>query len=1031
MGYHMDGVPILSEDAESTTVPFPPYMGLDVTRFYTQAAKRDPYATIAWEKRDSQVRGSDGRIIEVLHGIEVPAGWSQTASDVLAQKYLRRRGVPSNTVRVTESGVPDWLQRSIPADNDGGEGRETSARQVFDRLAGAWTYWGWSYGYFKSEADAHAYFDEMRYMLAAQVGAPNSPQWFNTGLHWAYGIAGRAQGHFVADHEMGEVSETTGAYVHPQPSACFIQSVDDDLVNDNGIMDLWMREARLFKYGSGTGSNFSALRGAGETLSGGGRSSGLMSFLKIGDTAAGAIKSGGTTRRAAKMVIVDANHPDIETFVDWKVVEERKVAAIITGSHVIETHLNAILTAVNEGGMDPRRNSALADAIRDADRVQVPHSYIRRVIQLAEQGADAVQMERYTSDFDGPAFETISGQNANTSVRVDNAFMAAVAKDAPWHLRARTTGDTVRTLPSRQLWARIARATWECADPGIQYDTTINEWHTCPNSGRINASNPCSEYMFLDDTACNLGSLNLMNLRDEDGALDVAAMEHACRLWTLTLEITVAMGAYPSRRIAERSWRYRTLGLGYANLGGLLMASGLAYDSPEGRAMAGAITALMSGVSYATSAEMASKLGAFPGYAENREPMLRVIRNHRRAARGETDGYEELSVAPVVLDHANLPDARLGEAAVRAWDSALEQGKAHGYRNAQVSVIAPTGTIGLVMDCDTTGIEPDFALVKFKKMVGGGHFKIINRTVPDALRRLGYNEEQITAIENHIIGHRSFARAPGLDPAALRSRYGFSDAEIDALESAAPGAFNIRLIFNEHVLGHRFVRDLGVSEADLADPGFDLLTYLGVPDEIIDAADKHVCGHATIESAPYIEDSHLAVFDTAMPAGTGVRSLLANAHIDMVAAVQPFISGAISKTVNMPASASVMAVQDAYERAHQLGLKAVALYREGAKLSQPLSTAQTDTLIQTVCMETGLSDSPPLLSGRLARSRKPLKRQSGARVNAGGCRRAAVVTARKLRWVARKSIFTPVNTKTARSVRSSSTCTRRGRPSAR
>lgn len=556
---------------------------------------------------------------------------------------------------------------------------ETSATQVFDRLAGAWTYWGWKGGYFDAEADARAFYDEMRYMLCRQMGAPNSPQWFNTGLHWAYGIDGPSQGHFYVDHVSGELVKSESAYEHPQPHACFIQSISDDLVNEGGIMDLWVREARLFKYGSGTGTNFSNLRGEGERLSGGGRSSGLMSFLKIGDRAAGAIKSGGTTRRAAKMVIVDVDHPDIETFINWKVVEEQKVAALVAGSKLANRHLKEVMAACNawDGAadstdrFDPKINRALKKAIIGARKAMIPENYVQRVIQFAKQGYSDIEFPVFDTDWDGESYLTVAGQNSNNSVRVTNDFLKAVDADADWPLISRTTGKVAKTVRARALWENIAEAAWACADPGLQFDTTINEWHTCPESGRINASNPCSEYMFLDDTACNLASLNLMEFRWPDGGFDVDGFRHAVRLWTVVLEISVLMAQFPAPRIAELSYRYRTLGLGYANIGGLLMACGLPYDSDAGRALCAAITALMTGEAYLTSAEMAGQLGPFPGYAPNREAMLRVIRNHRRAAHGETAGYEGLSVPPVPLDAENCPDRALAGAAREAWDEAL------------------------------------------------------------------------------------------------------------------------------------------------------------------------------------------------------------------------------------------------------------------------------------------------------------------------------------------------------------------------
>ncbi|MGD9920957.1 MAG: adenosylcobalamin-dependent ribonucleoside-diphosphate reductase, partial [Pseudorhodoplanes sp.] len=788
---------------------------------------QSPYAEIAFRLTTSEIRNPDGSVVFRLDNVEVPEFWSQVASDVLAQKYFRKAGVPARLKTVEENSVPSFLWRHVAdhaalsllpeAERYVGE---HSAKQVFDRLAGTWTYWGWKGGYFDTEADAQAFFDEHRTMLAMQMCAPNSPQWFNTGLHWAYGIDGPSQGHYHVDHASGELKKSDSAYEHPQPHACFIQSINDDLVNEGGIMDLWVREARLFKYGSGTGSNFSRLRGEGEKLSGGGRSSGLMSFLKIGDRAAGAIKSGGTTRRAAKMVVVDADHPDIEQYIDWKVKEEQKVAALVTGSKINQKHLRAVLKAcVNcEGSGDdcfsPDKNPALKREIRLARKAFVPDSMIKRVIQFARQGYTDIDFPIYDTDWDSEAYLTVSGQNSNNSVRITDDFLKAVETDGDWNLTWRKTGTVAKSLKARDLWEKIGYAAWACADPGLQFHTTVNDWHTCPASGEIRASNPCSEYMFLDDTACNLASLNLLTFRDKDTKqFDVASYEHAVRLWTLVLEISVMMAQFPSREIAQLSYEYRTLGLGYANIGGLLMSSGIPYDSDAGRAIGAALTAIMTGISYATSAEMAAELGAFPGYARNREAMLRVMRNHRRAAYGEAAGYEQLGVNPVPIEAAHCPDQNLVKHARLAWDKALALGEQHGYRNAQATVIAPTGTIGLVMDCDTTGIEPDFALVKFKKLAGGGYFKIINRAVPEALRTLGYSEAEIAEIEAYAVGHGNLAQAPGINHSTLKAK-GFTHEAIALVEKALPTAFDIKFAFNKWTLGEQFCRDaLAVSPA--------------------------------------------------------------------------------------------------------------------------------------------------------------------------------------------------------------------------
>ncbi len=926
-----------------------------IDRRYT---KDGAYDGLGFRLTTSEIRNPDGSVVFKLDNVEVPDFWSQVASDVLAQKYFRKAGVPARLKKVEENSVPSFLWRSVADEEALAELPEKersvgehSAKQVFDRLAGTWTYWGWKGGYFDSEDDARAFFDELRYMLATQMCAPNSPQWFNTGLFWAYGIDGPSQGHYYVDFQTGKLTRSKSSYEHPQPHACFIQGIADDLVNEGGIMDLWVREARLFKYGSGTGSNFSALRGDGEKLSGGGRSSGLMSFLKIGDRAAGAIKSGGTTRRAAKMVIVDVDHPDIEQYIDWKVREEQKVADMVTGSKINQKHLRAILKAcVNcQGSGDdcfsPEKNPALKREIKLARRAFVPDNLIKRVIQFARQGYKDIDFPIYDTDWDSEAYLTVSGQNSNNTVRVTDEFLKAVESDANWDLFWRTKHKIAKTVPARDLWEKIGNAAWSCADPGLQFHTTINDWHTCAASGEIRASNPCSEYMFLDDTACNLASLNLLMFRDEKTKrINVESYEHAVRLWTVVLEISVLMAQFPSKQIAQLSYEFRTLGLGYANVGGLLMTSGISYDSDAGRALTGALTAIMTGVAYATSAEMAGQLGAFPGYKKNREPMLRVIRNHRRAAHGERTGFEKVATPPVPLDHKAC--AALGENgeeliahAKAAWDRALSLGEQHGYRNAQATVVAPTGTIGLVMDCDTTGIEPDFALVKFKKLAGGGYWKIINRAVPEALRTLGYSESEIAEIEAYAVGHGTLAQAPAINHTTLKAK-GFTDEVIAKVEKALPTAFDIKFAFNKWTLGEEFCRDtLKIAAEALASPTFDLLAAIGFGKREIEAANIHVCGAMTVEGAPHLKPAHYSVFDCANPCGrTGKRYLSVESHIRMLAAAQPFISGAISKTINMPNEATVEDCKAAYLLSWKLGLKANALYRDGSKLSQPLNS---------------------------------------------------------------------------------------------
>ena len=878
-----------------------------ITRRFTEP-NTDIFSTIEWTTRTSRITNADGSLVFEMNDARVPSSWSQLATDIMVSKYFRKAGVP----QVDEHGEP---QR----DSNGKviTGPERSAQQVINRVAGCWRHWGETHGYFDTPEDAQAFYDELCHMMLHQMAAPNSPQWFNTGLNWAYGISGPAQGHWVCDPETGEAKLASDAYSHPQPHACFIQQVGDDLVGDGGIMDLWTREARLFKYGSGTGTNFSAIRGENESLSGGGKSSGLMSFLKIGDRAAGAIKSGGTTRRAAKMVCLDADHPDIEEFINWKVREELKVAALVEGMKHLDDNQKEI-----------------------AQKLGLALSY----------------------DFNGEAYYTVSGQNSNNSVRLSNDFFEAVDADDNWNLNARTTGDVTKTLKARDLWDQIGFAAWRCADPGLQYDSTINEWHTCPKSGRINASNPCSEYMFLDNTACNLASINLLTLYDsETRTFDVADFEHAIELWTIVLEISVLMAAFPSREIAEQSYRFRTLGLGYANLGAMLMQAGIPYDSDEGRAICGAITSILTGRSYATSAKMARQLGAFPGYEDNRDDMLRVIRNHRRAAFGtarNSDAYESLTVRPVSIDHALFRQGRLNLAnasemlsqATRAWDDALQWGEQSGYRNAQTTVIAPTGTIGLLMDCDTTGVEPDFALVKFKKLAGGGYFKIANASLKPSLKALGYSDEQIVEVLRYVMGSLSLD-VPMPDTVDFDGTFaewlhekGYRTDDLKDVKNALPTVFEVGFAFSAWSMPEDVLRSAGFDpENARADMGFNGLRALGLTSDEIDELNTLICGTQTIEGAPHMQDEHIAVFDCANKCGKiGQRFIAPEGHIRMMAASQPFISGAISKTINLPNEADVDDIKAAYWLSWELGLKANALYRDGSKLSQPLN-AKSDS----------------------------------------------------------------------------------------
>ncbi len=944
---------------------------MKISRLFT-TIDQDPLESIEFVKRTSEIKNPDGSIVFKMDDVLVPKTWSQVATDIIAQKYFRKAGVPRLTKKNNEKGIPKWLQASS-ADLERLEAlpekdrysSETDSKQVFHRLAGTWTYWGFKANYFNTEEDAKAFYDEILYTLANQMTAPNSPQWFNTGLHWAYGINGPSQGHYYVDFKTGKLTHSTDAYTHPQPHACFIQSVSDDLVNEGGIMDLWTREARLFKYGSGTGTNFSEIRGANEALSGGGKSSGLMSFLKIGDRAAGAIKSGGTTRRAAKMVTLDADHPDIEEFVNWKVVEEQKVASMVAGSQLCNLHLNNIMGACFREHPENDRfnkhvNKHLKSAVLEARKARVSENFIERVIHLAKLGFKSIEFDEYNTDWNSEAYATVSGQNSNNSIRVTNSFMSAVLNDGDWNLYGRgekkkaskekRTPEAMKTIRARDLWDDVGYAAWSSADPGIQFHTTINEWHTAKNSGEIRASNPCSEYMFLDDTACNLASLNLVKFYNDDkNEFLIKNFRHASELWTIVLEISVLMAQYPSKEVAQNSFDFRTLGLGYANLGSLLMRQGIPYDSKEAQAIAGAVTAIMHMTAYATSAKMAKELGPFEKYDMNKENMLKVIHNHKRAAYNvPREEYEGLTIYPRGINPKYCPSDLL-DAAREDSDKAYELGKKHGFRNAQVTVLAPTGTIGLVMDCDTTGIEPDYALVKFKKLAGGGYFKIINQSIPPALKKLDYNKEQIKEIEKYAKGTGTFKDCPVINHDSLKA-LGFTEEVLAKIESILPSVFEIGFAFNRHILGDDFCKNtLNLTEKQLNDFDFSMLEYLGFSKEEIAAANDFVCGTMTIEGAPFLKHEDYPVFDCANKCGKkGSRYIAADAHINIMASAQPFISGAISKTINLPSHASIEDVTEAYVKSWQLGIKANALYRDGSKLSQPLNTSVEEDIIDEI-----------------------------------------------------------------------------------
>ena len=803
--------------------------GVRFTPYFVEAGE-NPYSQVKWTKRSSQIMGSDGKVVFAMDAVEVPEGWSQLATDIAVSKYFRKAGVPNT-------------------------GHETSVKQLVHRVAhtirGAGENFG---GYFASSADAEQFEKELAHILLHQKGAFNSPVWFNCGLHQEYGIQGSG-GNWAWDFAKAAPKETSNSYQNPQCSACFIQSVEDDLMS---IFDLVKNEARIFKFGSGTGTNFSKIRGPTEKLSGGGTSSGLMSFLEVLDRGAGATKSGGTTRRAAKMVSLDMDHPEITEFINWKVREEKKVAALV------------------------------------------------------EFG--------YSNDFNGEAYKTVGGQNSNNSIRVPDEFMQAVERDGEWNTTARTDGSVIATYKARDLWNQIADAAWSCADPGVQFDTTIQKWHTCPETDRINGSNPCSEYMFLDDTACNLSSLNLVKFMREDGSFDVEAYRYAARVLFTAQEILIDFSSYPTQRIAQNSHDFRPLGLGYANLGTLLMIKGIPYDSPAALAWTGVLTSIMHGEACRASAEIAASKGAFPGYAKNAAPMMRVMKQHQ-AAVGD-------------IEDSLLPKDLIASAH-QIWREVIELGAQSGYRNAQATVLAPTGTIGLLMDCDTTGIEPDFALVKFKKLAGGGYFKIVNQSVPKALKALGYTEKQIGEIVTYAVGTMSLESTPYINNEGLRKK-GLNEIDLQKIASALPGAFDITTAVAPWVIGEEGLARLGLTKDELE--GRTVLEAIGYTDQQIHDVSRLVCGRMTVEGAPHLREEHLSVFDCANKCGAdGERFIQPMAHVRMMAAAQPFLSGAISKTVNMPHESSAAEIKEIYHEAWKMGVKAVAIYRDGSKLSQPLS----------------------------------------------------------------------------------------------
>jgi ribonucleoside-diphosphate reductase alpha chain len=910
------------------------------TRCFTGPA--GPYVGVAWVARETVVRDRDGTARVAVASTLVPSMWSQDATDILVTKYARRAGVPDQTVRVEELGVPAWLWRSVPAEGTR-LGRELDARQIFRRLAGCWTYHGWRGGYFDTEEDAHVFFDEAQALLVQQRFAPNSPQWFNTGLHWAYGIEGEAHGHYRVDPATGVPGETTSAYEYVSGSACYILGVEDSLLGPKSITDTVTREALIFKMGSGAGSNFSEIRGEGEPLTGGGTSSGFMSFTTVDDRAAGAIKSGGRTRRAAKLKALDMDHPDIEKFIKWKPVEEQKVASLLVGSKLLARHLERIMQACTlDGGTDPRRNTALRRALREARKSEVPDNYLERALLLAAQGVTRFDVPVYTDDFNGEAYATVSGQNSNNSVSVVDEFMHRAAHDLDWPLywrtelrRAREEGRApapCRVVRASVLERQVAEAAWHAADPGVQFRTRMNEWHTCPASGEIRATNPCSEYLFVDETSCTLASIALTRFFDAaTGVFDVPGYLAAVRVAMVVLDVTIHAGQYPSASVALQTYRHRTVGLGYADLGALLMRWGVAYDSERGRATAAALSALLTLHAYRVSAEMAQTLGTFPAYPENRDALLRVLRNHGRAARGESRGYEGLTVLPRPLDQQSCPRP-LWEAVQVEQAALLEEAPVRGVRNAQVTVMAPTGTISFVMGCDTTSVEPDFALIKYKLLAGGGLMRLVNTSFPTALRNLGYQDDQVEAITRYVIGHRGWVGltrdnlkglAPLLDDPEVRERV---DARLGVVS-------DLRYVLTRDTLGDEWWGRLGLGD------GGDAVAALDLEGEALERLNNHVYGHETVEGAPGLDSRHLTVFDCANPPRkNGIRCLAPEAHVLMVAAIQPFVTGGVSKTVNGPAEMTIEDIVRLHRFAWSQGCKSIAVYRDRSKLSSPLGT---------------------------------------------------------------------------------------------
>ncbi len=901
---------------------------MHITRLITDQAT-DPFAGVTFRKVDVEICSADPAARVCLTDIEVPAQWSYTAAETFVRYYIRRAGVPAVLTRVKERDVPEWLWRAVP-DTAAMQAlpeaqrttHETSAKQVFLRLAGAWTYWGVKAGYFDHDTDAQAFHDEVAAMLARQVMAPNSPQWLNNGLFWAYGMAGPAQGHFFGDIETGKLKPSNNAYERPQLHACFLHGVRDELVNEGGIMHLYEREARVFKYGSGAGANLSSIRGAGEGLSGGAATPGLMRFLGIGDKAAGAIHAGGLPRQAGKMVVVDIDHPDVLGFIRWKGEEQYKAAALITGARVMRQHLSGVMAAITqgsgEGRFNPQQNAALKAAITRAKRAMIPGSAIERVMAYARQGYRELHIPIYTAEAGSEVFFTVSAHQTKQAVRVTHRFMQAAEDKEKFALRRRTDGSVARHVPAAELFDDIAHAVWATGGPTIHFADTITRAHSCPETDRIRASTPASEYLFLDDTAAPLAVVNLLACADGRGFLDLDLFAHVVKCATLMLDISISMAQYPSRAMARLTLDTRPIGLGMANFAALLMRMGYAYDSDEARATAAAIAGLLTGEAALVSAELAKELGEFAEFKKNRSHYLKLL-----AAKRDLVLHGDRQDAPALTSLEALPQPELADALKRVWELAYIKAGAYGLRHAQLSCVPPTSTIARVMDCETLGLTPVASLVRFQPQPQGGVRKHLSSHVRYGLGSLGYSPAQMDEMARYVCGHRSLQHASAVSHTALAA-HGFGAAELKAIEETLADAADIHAAFDPFVLGERFCREvLKLPAGALHDANFSVLQHLGFSEEEIAEADAYACGMRTLEGAPHLRAEDAAVF------AAGVS---AEAQINLLAAAQQFLTGGIAHTVMLPHATGMETCQELIRQAWRAGLKSLTLMREGAAL---------------------------------------------------------------------------------------------------